>query len=98
MRYFAEHLLRQWGVFVPNNGWLWLMEPAWLRETLNELCSMYGLQNRGPTTMVNHKKIQEAVKTRDIMLPVNLLLSNVCQAVSAMFKNHRDLNWLVAHQ
>ncbi|KYO37397.1 hypothetical protein Y1Q_0017217 [Alligator mississippiensis] len=57
----------------------WVMELLWFYETLNQCRDVYDLQNAGPVTMKSHKKIQEMVKKRDTMSPVDLLLGGACQ-------------------
>ncbi|KYO19275.1 hypothetical protein Y1Q_0016277 [Alligator mississippiensis] len=85
-------------VFTLTNGTLWTLDHSWFYKILNNFHNMYGLQNEGPAMMANHRKIQEVVRTRDVLSPVDLLLGNGCQAVwerifyKDLQKDHRDLN------
>ncbi|KYO36248.1 hypothetical protein Y1Q_0024031 [Alligator mississippiensis] len=82
----------------------WIRDLPWFYETLNQCCNVYGLQNVGLATMKTHRKIQETERQMDTTLPMDLLLSNACQAVwecihhKELCKDHRDLNWLIAHR
>ncbi|KYO23710.1 hypothetical protein Y1Q_0002333 [Alligator mississippiensis] len=98
VRYFAGHLLRYWEVFTPPIGRPWLTDPPQFYKILNQFHSLNGLHNAGPATMTSHKKIQETVRLRDIILSMDLLLGDACQAVwecichNGLCKDHRDLN------
>ncbi|KYO24304.1 hypothetical protein Y1Q_0004331 [Alligator mississippiensis] len=104
VRYFAEHILRHWGVFTPTTHKPWIMGTLWFYMTLSQCHSVYGLQNAGPATMRSHRKTQETVRLRDTMLPMDRLLGDECQAMwerihhKDLCKDHKDLNWLIAHQ
>ncbi|KYO36538.1 hypothetical protein Y1Q_0024253 [Alligator mississippiensis] len=65
----------------PTNHRLWIMRSSWFYEILNQFYSLYSLQSAGPMAMSNHKKIQKMMRLRDIMLPMDLLLGNTCQAM-----------------
>lgn len=55
-------------------------------------------------TLMNHHRMHEVVRARDILSTVDLLLSHSYQAVwewifhKDLQKEQRDLNWQVAHR
>ncbi|KYO38381.1 hypothetical protein Y1Q_0015632 [Alligator mississippiensis] len=87
-----------------TNHILWITRSPWFYKILNQCRSLYGLQRTGPTTMSNNKKIQETVRLRDTTSPVYLTPGDACHAMwerihnKDLHKDHKDLNWLRAHQ